>query len=161
MRLSSALTDESGLWGGAILDLLLVRVLPRYPRFTSISRQARNLPIAITLAQILDASGGGTFPLALPLIRQRRPGQFYFGDLPAKWVNIQPALTFSSVAITVTRREAHCLCPAGRLVLRHFDFLQVRNGSIHISITSQTRTKPIASSLFARGCVVMFASIIK
>ncbi len=35
----------------------------------------------------------GTTPLALPLIRWREVGQFYFGDRSTKWVTIQPALT--------------------------------------------------------------------
>ena len=35
----------------------------------------------------------GTIPLALPLIRWREVGQFYFGDRSTKWVPIQPALT--------------------------------------------------------------------
>ena len=28
-----------------------------------------------------------------PLIRERWMGQFYFGDSPQRWANIQPALT--------------------------------------------------------------------
>ena len=40
-------------------------------------------------------SGEGEIPLALPLIRQRRVGHFYFGDLPQRWVSFQLALTMS------------------------------------------------------------------
>jgi len=35
----------------------------------------------------------GRSPRALSLLRAQWAGQFYFGDLLAKWINIQPALT--------------------------------------------------------------------
>ena len=36
------------------------------------------------IAKALDSAARGTVPLALPLIRQREVGQFYFGELSRK-----------------------------------------------------------------------------
>jgi hypothetical protein len=44
-------------------------------------------------------SGEGEIPLALPLISHWKMGHFYFGDLPQKWVNIQPALTTNAQGV--------------------------------------------------------------
>ena len=41
----------------------------------------------------LRRAARGKSPLALPLSVSSKVGQCYFGEIPAKWVNIQPALT--------------------------------------------------------------------
>jgi len=50
----------------------------------------------------LQHCGEGEGPLALPPVRARRLGQFCFGDLVQKCVNIQPALTDSFGFIAMT-----------------------------------------------------------
>ncbi len=49
----------------------------------------------------------GTIPLALPLIRWREVGQFYFGDRSTKWVTIQPALTAHREAFRCTHEHGY------------------------------------------------------